>query len=214
MDKIVLKHSHIQINNYELGDCPNLEYIFSIWDPLYHTSFPKGIEYNKETKQLRLPRGIDISYLKNMFICEPVVDKNPDPYTMTDPIPIKYLVKDERQAEILKFILGKDNYKYTLSKSQLSVNSSTGSGKTFITIASICFSGARTIIITNSLNWLDQWKSRIMEYTPLTENQIYMIVGNGSINKILCRNPLDYQIFFLSYYTIKFYGDKNGWDKV
>ena len=214
MDKIVLKHSHIQINNYELGDCPNLEYIFSIWDPLYHTSFPKGIEYNKETKQLRLPRGIDISDLKNMFICEPVVDKNPDPYTMTDPIPIKYLVKDERQAEILKFILGKDNYKYTLSKSQLSVNSSTGSGKTFITIASICFSGARTIIITNSLNWLDQWKSRIMEYTPLTENQIYMIVGNGSINKILCRNPLDYQIFLVSHSTIKSYGDKNGWDKV
>ena len=126
MNKIVLKHSHIEINNYELGDCPNLEYIFSVWDPNYHTSFPMGIEYIEEKKQLRLPRGIDISYLKNMFMCEPVVDRNPDPYIMTEPIPIKYLTKDERQSEILKFILGKDQYRYTLSKSQLSINSGTG----------------------------------------------------------------------------------------
>ena len=214
MNKIVIKHSRIEINNYELGDCPRLEYIFSIWNPIYHASFPKGIEYIEGKKQLRLPRGIDISYLMELFMCEPMVSKTPDPYVMSDPIPIKYLTKDERQAEILKFILGVDQYKYTLSKSQLSVNSSTGSGKTFVTVASICFSGARTIIITSSLNWLDQWKARILEYTPLTENQIYMIAGSGSINKILCRNPLDYQIFLVSHSTIKSYGDKNGWDKV
>lgn len=214
MNKIVLKHSHIEINNYELGDCPNLEYIFSIWDPNYHTSFPKGIEYIEEKKQLRLPRGIDISYLRNMFMCEPVVDKKSDPYIMTDPIPIKYLAKDDRQIEILKFILGKDQYRYTLSKSQLSVNSSTGSGKTFVTVASICFSGSRAIIITNSLNWLEQWKNRIMEYTPITDKQIYMIAGKSSISKILCRDPLDYQIFLVSHSTIRSYGDNHGWDKV
>lgn len=214
MDKIVLKHSHIEINNYDMGDCPQLEYIFSIWDPIYHASFPKGIEYIEEKRQLRLPRGIDISYIKNMFMVEPVVDKNCDPYIMTDPIPIKYLAKDERQIEILKFILGQDNYRYTLSKSQLSVNSSTGSGKTFTTVASICYSGSRAIIITSNLDWLKQWRERIMEYTPLTDKQIYMISGSGSINKILCRNPLDYQIFLISHSTIKSYGDKNGWGKV
>lgn len=214
MDKIVLKHSHIEINNYELGDCPQLEYIFSVWDPVYHASFPKGIEYNQEKKKLYLPRGIDISYLKNMFMCEPVVDKTSDPYVMGNPIQIKYLTKDDRQLEILKFILGKDKYTYTLSKSQLSVNSSTGSGKTFVTVASICFSGARTIIITSSINWLEQWKAKILEYTPLTEKQIFMIAGSASINKLYCRNPLDYQIFLASHSTIKSYGDRNGWDKV
>ena len=212
--KIVLKHSHIEINNYEIGDCPNIEYIFSVWDPLRHTSFPKGIEYNNDTKQLRLPRGIDISYIKNMFMDEPYVDKNPDPYVMIDPIPIKYLTKDERQAEILKFILGKEKYAYTLSKSQLSINSSTGSGKTFITVAAICFSGARTIIITSSLNWLDQWRSRILEYTPLLDSDIYTIAGAGSISKILCRDPLDYKIFLVSHSTIRSYGDKYGWEAV
>lgn len=212
--KIILKHSHIQINNYDIGDCPKLEYIFSVWDPIRHISTPKGIEYNPDNKQLRLPRGIDISFIKNMFMCEPTVDTNPDPYVMTEPIPIKYLAKDKRQLEILKFILGKDQYRYTLSKSQLSINSSTGSGKTFVTIASICFTGSRAIIITSNLNWLEQWKNRIFEYTPLTDKQIYMIVGSNSISKILCRNPLDYQIFLVSHSTIKSYGDTNGWNKV
>ena len=213
-NKIVLRHSRIEINNYDIGDCPKLEYIFSIWDPVRHTSFPKGMEYNPDTKQLRLPRGIDISFIKNMFMCEPRVITTPDPYINIEQIPIKYLAKDERQLEILKFITGKDQYRYTLSKSQLSINSSTGSGKTFVTIASICFTGSRAIIITSSLNWLKQWKDRIMEYTPLTENNIYMIVGSGSISKILCRDPLDYQIFLVSHSTIKSYGDTNGWDKV
>lgn len=214
-NKIVIKHSRIEINDYDVGDCPNLEYIFSVWDPVYHASFPKAIEYDEEKKQLRLPRGIDISYVKNMFLCEPVVDKTPDPFVNTDPIKVKYLPKDQRQLEILKFILGQDQYSYTKTKSQLSVNSSTGSGKTFITVASICYSGSRTLIITSSLDWLEQWKNRILEYTPLTEKQIYFISGSGSINKILHRNnPLDYQIFLVSHSTIKSYGDKNGWDKV
>lgn len=214
MDKIVLKHSHIEINNYELGDCPSLEYTFSIWDPNYHISIPFGIEYNENNHQLRLPRGIDIHYLKNLFLCEPIVDKNCDPFVMTKPLQLKYLAKDNRQVEIIKFILGQDNYKYTLAKSQLSVNSSTGSGKTFTTIASIAYLGARAIIITSNLEWLEQWKSRLLEYTNLNEKQIYMISGSGSINKILCRNPLDYQIFLISHSTIKSYGDRNGWDKV
>ena len=214
MDKIVLKHSRIEINNYDLGDCPKLEYIFSVWNPIYHASFPLGIEYLPEERQLRLPRGLDVRYIANLFDTEPVVDKKCDPFVNREPIPIKYLARDERQLEILKFVLGKDQYAYTLAKSQLAVNSSTGSGKTFITVASICFSGSRTIIITNQLGWLEQWKEKILEYTPLTDKDIYMINGSASIAKLFNRDPLQYSVFLASHSTIKSYGDKNGWDKV
>lgn len=214
MDKVVLKHSRIEINNYDIGDNSQLEYIFSVWDPVYHQSFSKGIEYNEEQHKMIVPRGIDISWLENAFCCNVVVDRHCDEYVNTEPIPIKYLTKDQKQLEILKFILGEDKYKYTKTKSQLSVNSSTGSGKTFVTVASICFSGSRAIIITSSINWLEQWKERILEYTPLDPQQIYMIAGAGSINKLLCRDPLKYQIFLASHSTLKSYGDRNGWDKV
>jgi len=212
--KIVLKHSRIEINNYEMGDAPRLEYLFSVWNPTYHQSFFKAIEYDEENKKLIIPRGFDINYLKNTFMCEPYVDKVSDPYVNTDPIGIKYLTKDDRQSEILKFILGKDNYYYTKSKSQLSCNSATGSGKTFVTVASICFTGARAVIITNSIEWLNQWKARILEYTPLHENKLYMISGSSSIHKLLNRDPLQYQIFLASHATIRSYGDKYGWYKV
>lgn len=215
-NKIVLRHSRIEINNYDIGDCPRLEYIFSINDPVTHARYYKGIEYNAKERRLILPRGIDIPYLENLFGSDAFVDRKPDPYVYTDPIPIKYLTRDERQLEILKFILGQDKYSYTKSKSQLSVNSATGSGKTFVTVASICATGSRAILITSSLDWLEQWKNKIMEYTPLTESDIYTVSSKsgGSINKLLCRDPLQYKIFLISHSSIKSYGDKHGWDKV
>ena len=213
--KIVLKHSRIEINNYELGDFPRLEYLYSVFDPIYHQSFPKGIEYNQDTKKLILPRGMDINMLKNGFMYEPFVDKKCDEFVNGDPLPIKYLTKDARQLEILKFILGEEKYFYTKSKSQIAINSTTGSGKTFITVAGICFTGARAIIITSSTNWLQQWKEKILEYTSLKEKDIYMVIGKPALDKLIARNnPLEYQIFLASHSTLRSYGDKFGWYKV
>lgn len=214
MDKIVVKHSRIEINNYELGDSKKLEYIFSIWDPVRHCSYTKGISYDYKNKVLILPRGIDISYIENIFGCNAVIDKSCDEYVNCEPIPIKYLTRDEDQLKTLKFLLGKDEYKFTRSKSQLSINNNTGTGKTFVTIANICFTGRRAIIITNSLEWLEQWKARIKEYTPLQDKDIYMIVGAGSINKLFCKDPLEYKIFLASHSTLKSYANKNGWEAV
>lgn len=212
--KIVVKHSRIEINDYELGDCSKIEYIFSIWNPQYYMREIMGMEYDEENKKLILPRGIDIPWLENIFNCNAYVDKYPDDYESNEQIPIKYLAKDQRQVEILKFILGKDNYAYTKSKSQLSCNSTTGSGKTFVTIASICVSGSRAVIITSSIKWLNQWRDRILEYTPLDPKQIYMIVGSQSIDRLMCRDSSEYKIFLASHNTLKSYGDNNGWDKV
>lgn len=214
MDKIILKHSRIEINNYEMGDCPRLEYLFSVWNPTYHQSFFKAIEYDEANKKLIVPRGMDISFLTNAFACEATVDRKHDEYVSTDPFTIKYLPKDKRQLDILKFILGMDNYYYTKTKSQLACNSTTGSGKTFVTIGAICYTGSRAIIITSSIEWLNQWKARIMEYTQLSEKQIYMMVGSSSIHKLLNRDPLQYQIILASHATIKSYGDKYGWQAV
>jgi len=212
--KIVLKHTRIEVNDYDLGDCPSLEYTFSIYDPMRHTTDVKVIEYDIEKRKLFLPRGIDISYLERMFNVTPMVDKKPDPYVNTDQIPIKYLTRDDRQSEILKFIIGEGKYQYTKSKSQLCVNTTTGSGKTFLTVAAMCYTGSRMIIITSAINWLEQWREKIFEYTPLLDKDVYMISGSVSVDRILCGDPLDYQVFLVSHSTIKSYGDKHGWERI
>ena len=212
--KIVIKHSRIEINNYEPGDCMRIEQIFSIWDPVYFRSNMCGMEYNEETKKLYLPRGIDISYVERMFSATPMVSKKADPEVKMDPVPIRYLARDETQQKTLRFILGVEEYAYMKAKSQMSVNIGTGKGKTFVTIAAICFSGTRAIVIASSINWLNQWREKIKEYTPLTDKDIYMINGSHTIDKLLHRDPLKYKIFLASHSTIRSYGDRRGWDKV
>lgn len=212
--KITLKHSRIEIANYNPGDSSYIEYLFSHYDPILHQRFPKCIEYYEDTKTLILPRGMSIETLKRIFKAEPFVDKNCDFYIDTEPLAIKYLAKDDRQLAILKFLIGEPPYEFTRSKSQIAVNSTTGSGKTFVTVASMCLQGNRVVIITSSINWLNQWKEKILEYTKLTEDQIYMITGRISIEKLFVRNSfLNYQIFLASHSTLQSYAINNpkGW---
>lgn len=219
MPKIVLKHSRIEILNYEIGDAPKLEEYFSFYDAVKHSLCFMGIEYNTDTKTLFLPRGMDIEFLKSTFLSEPVVIYDCDPYMDSDPIPIKSVPRDDKQIDVLKFILGIEPFDRNKTKSQLSVNATTGFGKTYCTIASICYTGNRTIIITSINDWLEQWKQKIKEYTPLTDKNIYMLssgAGSYAIDKIFYgqKDPLNYQIFLANHSTIASYGNKHGWDKI
>lgn len=212
---VILKHTRIEVYGYELGDCPSLEYTFSLWNPNTHISTTKILEYQSDKKLLIIPRGLDMSYVERIFMTLPKVDRNPDPYVNNDPIPIRYLTKDQRQLEILKFILGMDNYKYTRTKSQLCINASTGVGKTFLAVAAMCFTGARTIIITDAIGVLEQWRAKIYEYTPLLEKDIYLIKGSTSIDRLIAREEVgQYQVFLASHSTLKSYGDRYGWQSV
>ena len=214
MNKITVRQTRIEISNYDIGDVPRLEYIFSIYDKVRHEAYLKGVDYNPDTRILRLPRGIDIPWVEDVFCDGARIDKTYDEYFDTEQIPIKYLTKDNRQLEILKFILGEDKYRYTKSHSQLAINATTGSGKTFVTVAAMCITGSRLALITSSLNWLEQWKDKILEYTPLTEKDIYTISGTPSINKLYARGADEYQVFLISHSSIKSYGDSYGWGKV
>lgn len=212
--KITLKHSRIEIADYNPGDSSYLEYLFSHFDPIRHQRYPKCIEYDNVLKTLILPRGIAISTLKRAFKAEPFVDMNCDAYIDTPPLVIKYMVKDDRQEAILRFLVGMPPYEYTLSKSQLAVNSTTGSGKTFVTVAAMCIQGSRIVIITSSINWLNQWKEKILEYTLLDPSQIYMITGRSSIEKLFVRDTfLNYQVFLASHSTLQSFAVNNpkGW---
>lgn len=214
MNKIVLKHSSIIINNYNIGDCPRLENYFRIYDMITHSYYYKGIEYIPEEKKLILPRGLDVYFLERLFNEKAIVDTKCDPYEIIDEIRIKYLPRDDVQKEALKFMVGKQPYHENMNKSQLSVNLNTGKGKTYCSIATAIMLRMRSVIITSSLDWLDQWRNCILEYTDTKPKEIYLISGVVSIQKLLQRGPERYKFILASHDTIKSYGDNNGWDKV
>ena len=216
LPKIVLKHSRIEINDYNPGDSSMIEYLFSIYDQVRHERIPLCIEYNDKTKKLIIPRGMNIELLKKIFKAEPYIDKRHDKAIYTEPLPIKYIARDERQVQIIKFLVGMDEYESTKTKSQLLINSTTGSGKTFVTVASMCIEGSRMIVITGQIDWLIQWQEKILEYTPLSNENIYTITGRSSIDKLFNRDPLQYQVFLASHSTLQSYAESsnNGWDSI
>lgn len=216
-DKLIIRHSSIIVNDYNLGDCEKIEKQLSIWDPVYFTMKPFGYYYDEENKRLYLPRGLDIYYLERLFNTKAVIDYVSDKYKSTNnPIMIKYMPRDDVQKEALRFLLGKGEYSPMERKSQQSLNLSTGKGKTYCSIATIAYCNIKSAVITYSIDWLNQWKKCFYEYTDLPNNSVKIVNSSSTINKFL-NDPKSadrYDVFLFTHSTLKSYGDENGWNKI
>ena len=212
---IEVKHSSIVIHNYELGDNKYLEKLFSVWDPVTHSLYSKGIYYDEENKDLYVPRGVDISWLENKFPNYSVnMNTNSDPYETIDEIRIKYLPRDERQEEALKFLLGVDKYRNNKYKGQLSLNLNTGMGKTYCSITAVSYLRVRPIMITYSVEWINQWKNFILEYTDIKPKEIFILTGTPSVHNLLNKDMKNIKFILATHGTLRSYGDRYGWDKI
>ena len=214
MNKITVKHSSIHIANYEMGECTRLENIFSIWDKLTHTTHIKGLVYDEENKILMVPRGIDISYLENLFKEQAVVDTGHDSMGKIEDIMIKYKPRDDVQMDAISFMVGHDKFRGNARKSQLNINLNTGKGKSYCSIVATAILKLRSMVITSSVNWLKQWKGYILEYTDTKPQEIYMMVGSATIHRLLDTDISNYKYILASHSTIKSYATKFGWDKI
>ena len=105
MNKIVVYRTHIEVENYNLGDCPQLEKVFSVYDMTYHKRFPKGRIYDEKRKILMLPRGIDIGYIERLLNSEPIVNTEMDPVGDIGEVKLKYTPRDQIQQEAIKFMI-------------------------------------------------------------------------------------------------------------
>lgn len=218
MSKIDVYNTAIVINDYDFGDYPTLENYFKIRVPVtktYSTYKYFGIYYDEENRKLYLPRGIDVWLVEKIIGEEANVHVNESiKYEKYNDFKIKSLPRDDDQKKALRFMLGKEEYRHTAGKSQLSVNLNTGKGKTYLAISSIVFSGMKSIIIMYSENLIQQWKQEILKYTNLNSKQVCIIEGSGSIYRLLSKNDNNAVIYLVTHGTLKSYGDKNGWNKV
>lgn len=219
--KIEIKNTSIVINDYykDYGkSCDVLEKTFRVWDKLYYRYVEKGQRYIKEEHKLIIPRGYDIHKLELIFNTPASFESDIDPYDEGVYIRISslYQPRDENQKKAISFVLGTDQYSYTKNCSQLAINLTTGSGKTYISIVCAALMEVRCIMITSSIDWINQWKDRILEYTDTAPNEIYIITGVASIAKILSKrvDVSKIKYFLASHMTLKKYGDKYGWRKL
>ena len=218
MSKIDVYNTAIIINDYEMGDCPILENYFKIRVPVtktYSTYRYFGIHYDEKNRKLYLPRGIDVWMVEKVIGEEANVHINEsNKYDKYDDFKIKSLPRDDVQKQALRFMLGKEEYRHTAGKSQLSVNLNTGKGKTYLAISTIVFSRMKSIIIMYSENLIKQWKKEILNYTNLNQKQVCIIEGSGSIHRLMTKSDNNAVIYLVTHGTLKSYGDKQGWNKV
>ena len=212
--KIIVKNSHIEIHEYNMGDCRALEGSFALYDIISHSYYYLGLHYDEENKILYVPRGIDIWRLEKWFGCDAYVDHYYDDCRRMDDITIKSLPRDERQKETLRFMLGQDEYSNNKYKSQLCVNLNTGVGKTYVSTFTMAYESVASMVITYSKSLLKQWADKIIEYTNIAKKDIYMISGSNTIHMILNGKHNPKKIYLATHSTIKSYGDQYGWDKI
>lgn len=217
MAKINVKNTSIVIEDYDLGDSPELEDNFKVYDPLCHKYNMLGIYHIPETRQLILPRGLDIWKVKRYFKEKYHDVIPPHPYKEMNNVLIKYTPRDEQQKEALRFMIGVNEYEDNKLLPQLSVNLSTGKGKTYCSIATICYLKIKSIVITHSVTLLNQWKENIKEYTNLKDKDIMFITGSSTMNMILYGKSMkaqEAQVFLCTHGTIQSFCKQYGWDKL
>lgn len=213
MKDIIVRRTSIAITDYELGECPRLESYFKLFNITTHSYYYKGIYYLEEDKILLLPRGIDVPFIEKMFRKQAIYDDSYNEYDNIDKALLRIMPRDNIQKESLRFLLGKGEYSYTNYHSQLSVNLNTGKGKTFISIGALIYMQIKTIIITTQLGWLKQWKERILQYSNIRADEIYIVSGHLGIEKVI-NNKIDVskiKIFLVTHSTIANYANETSW---
>ena len=215
--KITVRNTSIIINDYTLGDCPNLEEIFKIFDPITHKFQTFGMFYDENNHKLYLPAGLDLWKIRSYFGEKYFERETNHNYKMIDGLKIKYPPRDDQQREALRFCCGLNEYADNERCNQLSVNLNTGKGKTYCSIATICFFKIKSMIITGSNTLLSQWKEEIVKYTNIDRSEVVQISGSDSINMILMgrsKKAENGKIFLCSHGTLRSFGDTYGWDNV
>lgn len=210
--------SSITIYNYTLGECPRLERQFQVWNMAYHRYDFFALSYDADDKILYLPRGMDISFCQNVLSIPTaeIIWIKANEYDTYDNIKMKYKPRDDRQKQVLRFMLGINEYEKNAYQSMLMVSSTTGFGKSFCSIYTMAYTKIKTVIITYAVTILKQWKGYILEYTNLHDEDIYLISGADSI-RMLMQNKSKYnrsKIYLVTHSTLRDYANTYGWNKI
>jgi hypothetical protein len=171
MDNIKVKHTSIIIPGYNMGDNTYLEKMLSVWNDTCYRYDSKGYHYDEEKKELRIPRGIDLSFLEKIFHTNLEIDYKPDPHEMAS-YRLKVEPRNDIQRKSISYLLGEGDFAYTKKYSQLTLNLDTGDGKTYCVIAGLTFMKTKSMIITHIDKIKKQWYTSLTEMTDLNDKFI------------------------------------------
>lgn len=216
-DMIYAYHSHYELPNYHMGDCPSLENNLTMAMSINYgrRKFVKRESYyyyDDENQILYVPRGYDGAilaqeanrYLKTINDCN-------EPSRCTYSIESQPL--NDFQREAIRFLSGVEEYLWTEKHSQLVLSIPTRSGKTYCAITAGSILAKKMLIIVKTIDLRSQWIDDILKYTQLTKDNIGVIDSSASLDRFAgksARKLSNYCIFLVTIQTLHSYIKRNG----
>lgn len=202
--KIFIYNTYISIIPYKLGDSKTIEKALSVWDKgtfSYSMSFYK---YNEENEELRIPSAFPFYLIKREIADKnnaEVIDCRTNVYKkdINSTIEMKYSPRNNIQVKAIDFL----NNNKDISQKFLSLN--TGDGKTFCSLYFVFRRKLKPIIFVSSNKLIEQWKEKAIEYSDIKEEEIYIISGKKSVEKIISMDNNEgdnYRLIIASHKTI------------
>ena len=128
-DCVILRHGHIAITNYHMGDNKEFEKCLSTWDKMYFKYDLIGGYYVKQLKEFRINRGFNLLMLKRFFPHhEFKVDNNAYPCDKID-VKLYAAPRDDFQKVALTFMANQGEFRKNLAYTQQLITAQTGAGK-------------------------------------------------------------------------------------
>lgn len=212
MVDIVLMRHRIEVRNYTLGSCMDLEKKYIVYDTAYHhyDHKKKYYVYDKANRTLILPATADYTEVKfllesrGIYVKDVVNDTNIyNPYNTLDiAMNSVYKPRDEFQDGSIEFLTAKQG----MNHSRL-LRLPTGVGKTLCAMFAACYYNMVTIIITDNLT--TQWQKYILEYTNVAVNEVYIVKGAASIEKTMKGKTSKIKFYVISLKTLQMLNAKS-----
>ena len=186
---IKVLYSSIIIENYQKNG--KLEKMLQKWDEVtYSVSFSayRVIENPNGSLTMVIPRSFPLALLEIMFPDHNTVYVNDMTEIPTVHIECKGKPRDDLQENCITYMLETDK------RPQLLLHLRVGEGKTWLALKYISEVSRLAVIIVDEEKTLKQWKDRIIEHTDIKEEEIGIIQGSASFEKIL-KNKDKYRIY-------------------
>lgn len=179
MNEINLFPGRIEITNYELGDNTRLEKALSVWDKVNFKVSYNAYVYDEDNKVLIIPGGVSLDYLMKCFPSAKInytnrnnVEKYRNVY-----FSLKYPTRETLQNKAINF-MQKD-------LPQLMLSLATGKGKTYCAIHYSGKSKKLALTVVDQESIALQWIDKLTYFTNIKNEEIFLISGKDSINKLL-----------------------------
>lgn len=214
MKALRIYETRIEIFPYRLGEYPELERICSTaWDKAKHTRHPIGFHYEKDTKTLIIPRGINITWLSQITGTTPTYYNGWDIENMKTAYRVLQKPRSVDQFKAIHFLLQYRNFSNYAKYSQFVLTVEPGFGKTYCGIVAMLQRKKRTLIVIPSLQIKAQWMDTLRTKTTVDMDRVLDLVGVTAMDELL-KEDVDYDIIFVHHRTIGNYIEKYGYERM